>query len=281
MFRSILLPLADGVPLAAAQEYAFWLAREGGSRIHGLAVIDVKAYELPVLGTADGFMPSVVAPPLAESRQLLEELTAGAQERVAAFSRECAARGVPASTDVKTGVPGEVVCREAIAHDIVVMARSGYRRPAGEERVDPIVESVIRSSIRPVLVAGSTFREVHHILVAYDGSVHSARSLAVAVEFGARPGTRTTLVNIAQSQEAGQETLLPAEAFLYHHGVTPEKRVVIGSKASELICGLLAIAGADLLVMGAYGHASIREMIVGSTTARVLSHCGSPVVLQS
>jgi nucleotide-binding universal stress UspA family protein len=33
--------------------------------------------------------------------------------------------------------------------------------------------------------------------------------------------------------------------------------------------------------MGAYGHASIREMIVGSTTARVLSHCGSPVVLQS
>jgi nucleotide-binding universal stress UspA family protein len=249
--------------------------------VHGLALIDVKAYELPVLGTADGFMPSVVAPPVAETRRLLEELTAAAEERLAQFRSDCAAHGVAGSAELQTGIPGEIVCRTAVAHDVVVMARSGYRRSASEERVDSLVQSVIRGSVRPVLVAGSTLREIRHILVAYDGSIHAARTLPVAAELGSRPGVRTTLVNSAASEESGRETLQQAEAFLYHHDVAPEKRVVLGARPSDLICELVASAGADLLVMGAYGHRPIREMLFGSTTERVLSHCGSSVVLQS
>jgi nucleotide-binding universal stress UspA family protein len=281
MFRSILLPISDGPHWTSAEEYALWLARKGGSRVHGLSLIDVKAYELPVLGTADGFMPSVVAPPVAETRQLLEDLTAGAEERLIQFRAVCAGRGIQCSTDLQTGIPGELICREAVAHDMVVMTRSGYHRLAGEERVDGIVQTVIRGSVRPVLVAGSSFREVQHILVAFDGSIHAARALSVAADLGSRPGVRTTLVNIAASEEAGNDTLLPAEAFLYHHDVTPQKRIVLGSKPSELICELVVSAGADLLVMGAYGHRPIREMLFGSTTERVLSHCGSTVILQS
>jgi nucleotide-binding universal stress UspA family protein len=281
MIRSILLPAADGAQWVTAREYAFWLARESGSRIHALALIDVKSYEMPVLGTADGFMPSVVAPPLDESRALLDELTAAARERIADLERDCSSHGLSVSSDIKTGIPGEIVCREAVAHDIVVMSRGGYDRASTEQRIDPLVQSVIRGSIRPVLVAGQRFREIGHVLVAYDGSVHASRSLAVAAELGSRPGVRTTLVNIAQSEEIGQETLLQAEGYLYHHGLSPQKKVVIGSKPSDLICDLVSATGADLLVMGAYGHRAIREMLFGSTTERVLSHCGSSVVLQS
>ncbi len=285
MIRSILLPFSDGPIAGSAKNFAFWLARKEGSRIHALAVIDIKAFEIPVLGTPDGFMPSVVTPPLEESQALLNQLNVSAKERLDGLAAECAARGIRCSTDLRTGIPGDLIAREVVAHDIVIMARAGYSRAAGPpEKVDPLVLHVLRGSIRPVLVAGRNFPEkfdVRTILMAYDGSVHAARALLAAAELGARPGVTCKLVTIAPSEEAGRETLTPAEQFLCHHGVIPQKKVIIGVKASEVICELATEAHADILIMGAYGHSPIREMLFGCTTERVLSHCGATVLLQS
>jgi len=281
MIKSILLPLAEEPPGAVARQYAYWLAGTEGGHIHGLAVIDIKTFEIPVLGTPDGFMPSVVAPPIQESQSLLAEMTAATRERLDQFAAECAGRGISCSTNIETGIPGEIIAGEAVAHDIVVMAREGYGRVGEGQKLDPLISSVIRGSIRPVLVAGEQFREVRRILVAYDGSVHAARALSVGAELGSRPGVECALANIGSSVEAGKEILIRAESYLYHHGVTPRRQVIVGSNASDMICELVSSSGSDLLVMGAYGHSPIREMIFGSTTERVLSHCGSTVVLQS
>ena len=284
MIRSILLPLAEGPLFEIATEHAFWLAKKESSHVQALAVVDIKAFEIPVLGTPDGFMPSVVTPPIAESRTLMNELNTQARERLDAFAADCVSRGVACSTDTLSGIPGEIIARQVMAHDIVVMARAGYSRAASEgEKLDPLVPQVIRSSIRPVLVAGTKFAQAEtlNILVAFDGSIHAGRALSVAAELGRRSGVTCTLLTVAASEEAGQETLAPAEAYLYHHSVVPKKLVVLGSKPSEVICELVSKARADILIMGAYGHRPMREMLFGSTTERVLAHCPTAVILQS
>ncbi len=285
MIRSILVPLGEGLPAIGALEFAFWLAGKYHCHLHALAVIDVKAFEIPIMGTPDGFMPSVVTPPLDESQSLLEEFRAAARENLEKFAAECATRGLTCSCESRTGIPGEIVVREAVAHDLVVMARKGYSRTARPNiKVEPVVQHVIRGSIRPVLVAAAGFPEsgdIQRILVAFDGSVHAARSLTIAAELGARASVQCMLLTVAGSEEAGQEILAPAEAYLYHHGVSPVRKVVRGTKPSELICELAEASRADLLVMGAYGHSPIREMIFGSTSEQVLSQCGSTVILQS
>lgn len=286
MLASILLPMAEWPQPTSAWDFAFWLAGENGGHIQALAVIDVKSFEIPVLGTADGFMPSVVSPPIAESQALMDELTRGAKERLDNFAHICRGRGLSCSTEVKTGIPGEVIAREAVAHDMVVMSRTGYVRvPKGEGRsVDPLVSNVIRSSIRPVLVAGRTFPDkgpVRDLMVAFDGSIHAARALTTALELCAGFGMECVLTTVAPTEESGLEILDPAEAYLCHHGLTPRKKVVIGSKASELLCDIVLAAGSDILIMGAYGRSPIREMLFGSTTERVLSHCEATVILQT
>jgi nucleotide-binding universal stress UspA family protein len=186
---------------------------------------------------------------------------------------------------VKTGIPGEVISRAGVAHDIVVVSRTGYNRVANtQETVDALVGPVIRNSVRPVLVAGSEFREesdIHNILVAYDGSIHAARALRVGAELAAHPGANCTLITIAQSEEAGWDVLAPAEEFLLHHDVEPGKKVVVGSKPSTVICDLAASGGVDLVIMGAYGHSPIREVLFGSTTERILAHCDANVIFHS
>ena len=284
MIRSIMLALAEPPHDAGARNYGLWLARKIGSSIHLLSVVDISAFEVPVLGTPDGFMPPVVAPPLTESRSLMSDLLESARERLSHFAEQCSSRGIPVSMEVKTGIPGEVIGRSAVAHDIVVMSRVGYSRSGAVASIDPVVAPAIRNSVRPVLIAGSAFREgndVRNVLVAYDGSNHAARALLVAAELANRPGVSCTLLTVAPSEETGEETLAPAEAFLLHHNIAPRKQVIVSSKPSEVICGLAASEGVDLLVMGAYGHSPIREVLFGSTTERVLSHCTASVVLQS
>ena len=82
MVKSILLPLLEGATTDNAREYAFWFAQKHGGQIHALGLIDVKSFEIPVLGTPDGFMPAVVSPPVHESEKLLEEMVALARERL-------------------------------------------------------------------------------------------------------------------------------------------------------------------------------------------------------
>jgi nucleotide-binding universal stress UspA family protein len=216
----------------------------------------------------------------------MNELTKLARERLDRFAGACSEKGLSCSTEVKTGIPGDVIAREAIAHDVVVMSRTGYSRiTKSEDRmIDPLLSSVIRGSIRPILVAGRKFASggaVRSLMVAFDGSIHAARALTVAVELGAAFGIECTLTTVAPSEESGLEIMEPADSFLCHHGLKPKKKVVIGSRPSELLCEIVGAAGSDILIMGAYGHSPIREMLFGSTTERILSHCEATVILQS
>ncbi len=286
MLASILLPMAEWPQATSAWDFAFWLAGKNNGHIQALSVIDIKSFEIPVLGTADGFMPSVVSPPIAESQALMDELSRLAKERLDKFAHACRGKGLTCSTEVKTGIPGEIIAREAVAHDVVVMSRIGYMRtPKGESKsIDPLVSSVIRGSIRPVLVAGKAFTAagtIKNLMIAFDGSIHAARALTTALDLCTEYGLKCVLTCVAPTEESGLEILEPAEDYLCHHGLTPTKKVVIGTKASEMLCDIVLVAGTDILIMGAYGRSPIREMLFGSTTERVLSHCEATVILQS
>ena len=280
-----MIALAESPYDEGAKNVAFWLAQKEGSHLHALAVVDLTAFEVPVLSGPDSFMPSVLSPPLSESQSLKNDLMAEAKKRLDLFAGQCAVRGIPVFTEAKTGIPGEAISQTAVAHDIVIVSRTGYNRIAStQETVDAWIAPVVRSSVRPVLVAGTEFKEgndIRNILVAYDGSAHSSRALLAAAELAARPGVQCSLVTVAQSDDLGREVLDPAGAFLSHHGVAAKKQVIINARPADVICDLAASGGFDIVVIGAYGHSPMRELLFGSTTERILSHCAVNVILQS
>ena len=50
------------------------------------------------------------------------------------------------------------------------------------------------------------------------------------------------------------------------------------AKAGEIMLGEAEREGADLLVMGAYGHTRLRELIFGGATRHVLRDAALPVL---
>ena len=69
--------------------------------------------------------------------------------------------------------------------------------------------------------------------------------------------------------------------MLVRHGVRAEVSVLARSepRISDVLTRHLREQGADLMVMGAYGHSRLREAIVGGATRDMLKHAQVPVFL--
>jgi nucleotide-binding universal stress UspA family protein len=75
-------------------------------------------------------------------------------------------------------------------------------------------------------------------------------------------------------------SLEAAAAMLRRHGLTvqPHKVVEPDGNAGEVLLAQAAAHAADLLVMGAYGHTRLREMVFGGATRHVLREATLPVL---
>ena len=69
--------------------------------------------------------------------------------------------------------------------------------------------------------------------------------------------------------------------YLALHGVNAtERRVEAGERpVGEVLLESASSAGADLLVLGGYGHTRLRQMFFGGVTRHVVSHAELPLFL--
>jgi nucleotide-binding universal stress UspA family protein len=114
------------------------------------------------------------------------------------------------------------------------------------------------------------------IVFGWDGSPTAVRALAAALPF-IEPAGRLTLVTIGAPEAAEVPSALE---YLAWHGVAATHRAVTAEGKPGLV--LLAeadAAGADLLVMGGYGHPSWRELLFGGATHEVIGAGTLPVLL--
>ena len=91
---------------------------------------------------------------------------------------------------------------------------------------------------------------------------------------------QVTILSVGDAEESGQ---LPADQilnFLTRHGVKAQVRHDYGDTApGKVILATAEEIGADALIMGAHGHPSWRNLVLGNTTRHVLRHHRMPLLL--
>jgi nucleotide-binding universal stress UspA family protein len=167
--------------------------------------------------------------------------------------------------------------------DLVVIARP---ESAGQTAGPPgLAESLVMSSGRPIIVfpPRGTASQVRRILVAWNATRESIRAVADALPLLVKAKAVEVLVVDHQRHPEGhgQEPGADIARHLAGHGAQVEvRRVSSGGKdVGSLLLSQAAAFGADLLVMGAYGHTHLREWIFGSVTRTVLYEAGLPVLM--
>ena len=263
---------ADG-RLAAAVS----LARRFGARLCGVCVD--PGLSMPI--ALDVPMPPSVADQLEAERQ--EEITAAHR----AFLLATEGAGLEVEWKVLRSDLTSALTGAARSQDLVVL---GQERPGeGPIVIGGLPDAVAFGCGRPVLVIpyiGVQRPIGHRVTVAWNGSRESTRAVHDALPLLQRAEWVELLV-VEQSENAPvMATARTVEAYLQRLGVrvhlrrvTPGTTVTGTVDVGDAVLAAAMDADADLLVMGAYGHSRLREVVLGGVTRHVLAHMPLPVLL--
>lgn len=175
---------------------------------------------------------------------------------------------------------------EAKCADLIVL---GQEDPDDPESYigDHFAENLVMSAGRPVLMIpfAGTFDAIgREVMIAWDGSREATRAVHDAMPLLTR-ASHVTVVTVDEARDNALGNHIPgariAEALLRHR-VNVDVTTLDGVAHSSIGETLLSQAydlNADLLVMGAYGHARWRERVLGGATRTVMASATLPVLL--
>jgi nucleotide-binding universal stress UspA family protein len=146
-------------------------------------------------------------------------------------------------------------------------------------------ERLAMESGRPVLMVpneGTFDVAPAHAVVAWNGSREAARAGFDTVALLGNTANMTVLV--IEDEDGDEEPMASAARFadtVARHGVsvTVVRRPPAGRNVGEAIWAEVTTLGGDLLVMGAYGHSRVRELVFGGATRHVTHHLKLPTLL--
>jgi nucleotide-binding universal stress UspA family protein len=212
------------------------------------------------------------------------------QERSAALERLFHAELVRAKVEgqwiAATGYANDMMPPYARLADLVVAGQTDLNDP--ETFIDEqFVENLIMSAGRPVLVvpsSGSFSTCGKHVLIAWDGSREATRAVHDAMPFLSHAANVTLLtVNTMQDEPPFDRipgtdialTLARHDVKVDVHEVNADRDAPIG----EVLLTQAADRGCDMIVMGAYAHTRLHELVLGGATRTILRSMTVPVLL--
>jgi nucleotide-binding universal stress UspA family protein len=156
--------------------------------------------------------------------------------------------------------------------DLIIAAQ---RESGGDPSAD--VDTLVYDAGRPVLVvphSGPLVTSFKHVLLAWNGSKEAARAAFDALPFIIEAEkTDIVVIDPPDSLDEAPETAgAEIAAALSRHGATVSVSILNsgGLSVDDVIQTRVAETGADLLVLGAYSHSWLRQLLFGGVTRTVL-----------
>lgn len=278
----LLVPLSIGVDFQSALGSGFRLAEQFNAHLdatffkfpldNALAFDDVEGFPLDLIN---------------QRTEEQEELAAEARQH---FDTELGQRNmdyleIPTPT-AKPGAAWRVVdeapywgvTHGGASYDLIVVGRSLQgSSPAYRD----LIEAALFQTGRPVLVPSATPSEITGgvVLATWNRSAESARAISAGMPFF-EAANRVVVFSVATGAKQGP----PASeigTYLDFHSVknevvevSPDHRPV-----GEIILSEANERGAGLIVMGAYSHSRLRELLLGGVTEYILQNSSLPFLM--
>ena len=286
----LLAVIDGGAGSDSTLDIALALGQAHAAHVELLHVMIDPNETLPILGEgASGIMVE----------RVLEGLRASAEKRAARtralYQAECVDAKLPILADdaVPVARSFSVALRELTGREVDEVARHGrlidlivVASPAsdpasnGDSGSDLSLEAALFETGRPVLMAPATLPPTlgQACAVAWDETPEAARAAGAALPLLAK-ARDVYLLSAGDSEARTKPSRLAG--YLAHHGIAAKTWAFSpgGGALGEELLEQADKAGADLLVMGAYGHSRLREMVIGGVTRSIIAKARIPVFL--
>lgn len=275
-YQSMLVHVDDGERAVVRLGAAARLARSFEAELIG-------AYGVPTASLTPSVSAMLPDRIVAQRMQEMGEAQASAEALFRAAATRARVAAVEWRAPAGDAIPA--IVEHARCTDLVII---GQRDPDDAQHgfSSDLANAMVLQSGRPVLsipFAGAPTAIGKTVLVTWNGSRESARAVADAMPMLARAEKVFVLSIAVKNDETAAERHADQRllAWLRYHGIAavPRRHLVPDADAGELVLSQAADVDADLLVMGAYSHSRVQEMVLGGVTRLVLDTMTVPVLM--
>ena len=274
MIKDILASLSLDESDDTAGDYAMSVAELFGAHLSGIALSYIPV--IPITMPMEALGVDIIAAERTKNRKAAAAAVSRFENSLRAGGLRGEARMLEAGIAEASNSFGELARR----FDLSVVGQAKSSDLEG----GMIVEGALFGSGRPVIVVPYIQRKgikLDRVVVCWDGSRAAARATGDAMPFLTR-AKKVDVVTIGTAPAKSED--VPGADIAQHlarHGrnVEVQRLVVADIDTTSAILSYVADAGADLIVLGGYGHSRLREFILGGVTRGILGSMTVPVLM--
>lgn len=275
MIKDITLKLETDPTRDRSLDYAISVAQACGAHVTAMAFCDpigFPQYPIPAMPTS--VLSNIAAEKDREARAAISRFEDAAKSHKISFDHELVMHRLPRSA--------EAFAVKARRADLSIVQQTEVR----DDDNEAMIEAVLFDSGRPVLIVPYIQRDafrLEHIVCCWDGSSTAARAVNDARPLLKR-AKKVEILVIANEKTQDSRHQASGEGIVNHL-----KRHEIGATLKTLqapdvdvgnaILSYIAEQGADVVVMGGYGHSRLREFVLGGVTRTILSSMTAPIFM--
>ena len=285
MFKHVLVPATGYESDAAVFATALLAAKPFGAHIEFLhAKVDVTEVVVAMSagGVGGGAVQGVVD-------KLEEDAKDQEHKAWSGFTRFCEANNLPTSG----GVPGSGLCADMLVEtgdegrwvakhgrfaDLVVLGR----KREGQDVAMDVLEAALMDTGKPLLVAPAIAPTslLGTVVIAWQDTPEAARAVAAALPL-IDHAERVLILTVGDGDAPPDESCQRLQRALRWHNANTSVKPLdrAGRPPVEVLLEAARELGATLLVMGAYGHSRLREVVFGGFTQSILNGADLPVLM--
>lgn len=276
-YRDIVVHLTLDPRNEARINMAIAMARRFGARVSGL-------YTVPPPNVPYYMGEYIPTELIQKQMDEAQKASVGARE---SFLSICAGANIEHRWLASDMAPVEALRLAARASDLVIVGQPDPN-PSDPTAIpygtDVLPHELALQAGRPVLAvphAGSFGEVGRTILVGWNGKREAARAVHDAMPL--LRGAESVHLVVVAPEKKGRTPLDEITEHLQRHGLRLQSAVIDsgGQKVGLALMEEAKARGADMMVMGAFGHSRLREMVFGGVTETVLSNMTLPVLLSN
>ncbi|MCP3905701.1 MAG: universal stress protein [Planctomycetes bacterium] len=273
MLKRILVGLSGTSFTTTAVRYATELAQAHEAEVTGVTIMDRKKIEdvgpVPVGGGA-------AAHALAEHRvDITEERI---EEACADFEFACAEHHIAHRVVHETGDPMDALKDLWRYNDLTIFGLRGLFDYGVVKHPDDEVIRLLAQGVRPIVAVSEVHRPIRRVLVAYSGSMESAKAMKRFVQMRLWPDVSIRIV-VCDKRSGDAESLLEnAAGYCRSHGYEPETESISGHPPQRLFA-YAEEHDADLIVLGTSGRHKLLKLVLGDVATAAIKKSEVPLFL--
>lgn len=274
MIKRILVALSGTPFTPAAIKYATEIASANDATVTGVTVVDparmtVSAPE-PIGG--GGHAASIAA------SQRLAITKERVEEQIAAFETACDLAHVSYTVDRESGDPLDLLHDLSRYHDLVVFGLRGLFEYGVMRNPDDQVTRLVARGVRPILAVAEEHRPINRVMIAYNGTMESAKSMKQFIARRLWPNAELSIVSCDHQVENADQLAADAKSYCQAHGFTVSSDVLTGDP-EEALLNHAASWDADMVVMGCTNRNRVAQFLLGDTALRAIRDSEIPLFL--